>query len=85
MIQTKTLILFTMLAGANASDNRPPRALSRNLITSAAEQVEEATTAWVRAVTKKNNPRLVAGQSCSERDPLGYRLADDSRGQRGRR
>jgi len=66
MIQTKTLILFTMLAGANASDNRPPRDLGRNLITSAAEQVEDATTAWVRAVTKKNNPRLVAHQFCSD-------------------
>ena len=64
MIQTKTLILFTMLAGANASVM--PRALSRNLITSAAEQVEDATTAWVRAVTKKNNPRLVADQFCSD-------------------
>merc|ERR1712194_23244 len=39
---------------------------SPTLCTSAAEQVKDATTAWVRAVTKKNNPRLVADQFCSD-------------------
>ena len=101
MIQTKTLILFTMLAGAGAHSRTlaAPLPFRRNLAilgapktiicansenvmcnvgtygcidnsptlcTSAAEQVEDATTAWVRAVTKKNNPRLVADQFCSD-------------------
>ena len=97
MIQTKTLILCTMLAGAHSLTLALP--LRRNLAilgapktiicansenvmcnvgtygcidnsptlcTSAAEQVKDATTAWVRAVTKKNNPRLVADQFCSD-------------------
>merc|ERR1712094_66301 len=30
------------------------------------EQVEDATAAWVRAVTVKNSPRLVTDQFCSD-------------------
>ena len=29
-------------------------------------QIEDATTSWVRAVTEKNNPRLVTDQFCSD-------------------
>ena len=34
--------------------------------TTPAEQIKDATTAWVRAVTRKNDPRFVTDQFCSD-------------------
>jgi len=65
MRKTFTLCLIAF-AAAERSKLRSVAPEGASTAITPAEQFADATTMWVRAVTKKNDPRLVTNQFCSD-------------------